>query len=124
MCDTLLIALNNYKNKQENLRKLYGKKYHYYHLEEVKNKHGKVIEYRIVETNKKSIKMYHLDLVFTKRDGTYIGTDIVKYPYKVIHNEYGEGIITAVDKKILTIAFPLPYGIRKFIKGHKSIMKI
>ena len=43
---------------------------------------------------------------------------------KVIHNEYGEGIITAVDKKILTIAFPLPYGIRKFIKGHKSIMKI
>lgn len=29
------------------------KKYHYYHLEGVKNKHGKVIEYRIVETNKK-----------------------------------------------------------------------
>ncbi len=26
ICDTLLIALNNYKNKQENLRKLYGKK--------------------------------------------------------------------------------------------------
>ena len=43
---------------------------------------------------------------------------------KVIHNEYGEGIITAVDKKILTIAFPLPIGIRKFIKGHKSIMKL
>lgn len=47
ICDTLLIALNNYKKKQENLRKLYGKKYHYYHIEEVKNKHGKVIEYRI-----------------------------------------------------------------------------
>lgn len=77
MCDTLLIALNNYKNKQENLRKLYGKKYHYYHVEGVKNKHGKVIEYRIVETDRKSKKMSHLDLVFTKRDGTYIGTDMV-----------------------------------------------
>ncbi len=86
MCDTLLIALNNYKNKQENLRKIYGRKYHYYHLEEVKNKHGKVIEYGIVETIKKTKKTEHLNLVFTKRDGTYIGTDIVKYPYKVIHD--------------------------------------
>lgn len=25
ICDTLLIALNNYKNKQENLREIYGK---------------------------------------------------------------------------------------------------
>lgn len=33
--------------------------------------------------------MCHLDLVFTKRDGTYIGTDMVKYPYKVIHDELG-----------------------------------
>ena len=65
------------------------KKYHYYHLEGVKNKHGKVIEYRFVETNKKCKKMYHLDLVFTKRDGTYIDTDIVKYPYEVIHDELG-----------------------------------
>lgn len=55
----------------------------------MKNKHGKVIEYRIVETNKKSTKIYNFDLVFTKRDGTYIGTDIVKYPYKVIHDELG-----------------------------------
>ena len=43
---------------------------------------------------------------------------------KVLHDEYGEGIITAVDKKILTIAFPHPFGIRKFIKGHKNIVKI
>lgn len=31
--------------------------------------------------------MYNLDLVFTKRDGTYIDTDIVKYSYKVIYDE-------------------------------------
>lgn len=89
ICDTLLIALSNYKNKQENLRKMYGKKYHYYHLEEVKNKHGKVIEYRIVETDRKIKKMCHLNLVFTKHDGTYTGTNIIKYPYKVIHDELG-----------------------------------
>lgn len=89
ICDTLLIALNNYKNKQENLKKIYGKKYHYYHLEEVKNKYGKVMEYRIAETIKKTKKIENLDLVFTKHDGIYIGTDIVKYPYKVIRNELG-----------------------------------
>lgn len=54
ICDTLLVALKNYKKKQEHFRKLYGKKYQYYHLEEVKNKYGKIIEYRIVETVRKS----------------------------------------------------------------------
>ena len=33
ICDTLLVALKNYKRKQENFKKLYGKRYHYYHLE-------------------------------------------------------------------------------------------
>lgn len=28
-------------------------------------------------------------MVFTRRDGTYSGTDIVKYPFKVIHHELG-----------------------------------
>ena len=26
-------------------------------------------------------------MVFTKKDGTYSGTDIIKYPFKIIHNE-------------------------------------
>lgn len=43
---------------------------------------------------------------------------------KVIHTEFGEGVIITVDKSILTIAFPHPYGIKKIIKGHKSIKKI
>ena len=56
--------------------------------------------------------------MFTNKDIEYNKGD------KVVHNEYGEGIITAVDKKILTIAFAHPIGIRKFIKGHKSITKV
>ena len=43
---------------------------------------------------------------------------------KVIHTEFGEGVIITVDKSILTIAFPHPYGIKKIMKGHKSIKKI
>lgn len=28
-------------------------------------------------------------MVFTRKDGTYSGTDITKYPFKIIHNELG-----------------------------------
>jgi len=58
-------------------------------LEEVKNKYGKIIEYRIVETVRKSKLLKNLDLVFRKENGIYSGTDIVKYPYKVVHTELG-----------------------------------
>ena len=43
---------------------------------------------------------------------------------KIKHDDYGEGVITAIDKKIMTVAFPFPLGIKKFIKNHKSIHKI
>ena len=28
-------------------------------------------------------------MVFTKNNGLYAGTDIIKYPFKIIHNELG-----------------------------------
>ena len=62
ICDTLLVALKNYKKKQEDFKKLYGKRYHYYHLEEVKNKYGKAREYRIVETVRKYKLLEKLNL--------------------------------------------------------------
>ncbi len=42
----------------------------------------------------------------------------------VIHEVFKEGMVVGVDKSILTIAFPHPYGIRKIMKGHKSIRKV
>ena len=42
---------------------------------------------------------------------------------KVIHNTYGEGIIVGIGS-ILTIAFSHEYGIKKIMKGHKSIRKV
>lgn len=87
--DTLYIALKNFKNRQDKLKKEFGKNYHYYHLEEVKNKYGKITEYRIVEINRKSKLLKTFDLIFTKDAGTYNGTDITRYPYKVVHGELG-----------------------------------
>lgn len=26
-------------------------------------------------------------MVFTRKDGTYLGADIIKYPFKIIHHE-------------------------------------
>lgn len=86
---TLYMALNNFKLKQDKLKKLYGNKYHYYHIEEEKNAYGKVVEYRIVENDNTGNTYNNINLVFTIHDGTYKGNDIIKYPYSIIHNELG-----------------------------------
>ena len=60
--------------------------YKQYVVEEVKNKYGKLVEYRIIESNS---KYNRVEMVFTKKDGTYSGTDVLKYPFKIIHHELG-----------------------------------
>lgn len=87
--NTLLNALKNYKKKQSYLKRLYGSDYKYYHLEDVKNDYGKIIEHRIVENKDNLLTIDTLNLVFTRENGTYSGTDITRYPYKIIHNELG-----------------------------------
>ena len=84
ICDTLYSVLSNYKKLQNKYKKEYSKKYKCYVLEEVKNKYGKLVEYKIIENNSKYNK---IEMVFTRKDGTYSGTDIIKYPFKIIHHE-------------------------------------
>ena len=43
---------------------------------------------------------------------------------KIIHDSFGTGVIVNVDKTILTVAFPHPYGIKKLLKGHKTYRKL
>lgn len=86
---TLLSALKNYKAKQDYLKQLYGNKYIYYYLEDVKNQYGKVIEKRIVQKTDETKDQITLNLVFTKSDGKFTGTDITKYPFEIIHKELG-----------------------------------
>ncbi len=87
MSNTLMIALMNFKKKQQYLKELSGKDYLEYSLEPVFNEYNKIVEYRIVKFNKHSENK--INLVFTKANGLYCGTDIIKYPYKIIHNELG-----------------------------------
>ena len=86
ICDTLYSILFDYKKLQNDYKKEYGKKYKQYILEEVRNKYGKLIEYKIIENNSKRNKV---EMVFTRKDGTYSGANIVKYPFKIIHHELG-----------------------------------
>ena len=86
--DTLKTALSNYKEMQDEIKRLYGKDYKYYHIEEVRNEYGKVVENRIV-INKNESEYENINLVFTKPDGTYTGTDLIRYPFKLIHEELG-----------------------------------
>ena len=84
ICDTLYLVLSNYKKIQNEYKKEYSKKYKRYSLEEIKNKYGKLIEYRVIESNSNHNR---IEMVFTRKDGTYSGTDIIRYPFKIIHNE-------------------------------------
>ena len=60
-----------------------------------------------------------------KKENILTNTEVdYKVGDKIKHDDYGEGVITAVDKRIITVAFPFPLGIKKFIKQHKSITKI
>ena len=86
ICDTLYSILFDYKEQQDRNRKKFGKKYKKYSLEKIKNKYGKVVEYVIAESKVRKDKV---DMVFTKNDGTYSGTDVIKYPFKIIRNELG-----------------------------------
>ena len=86
ICDTLYSILVNYKKQQDRNKKEFGKMYKYYSLKEIKNKYGKVVEYVIAESKVRKDKV---DMVFTKNDGTYSGTDVIKYPFKIIRNELG-----------------------------------
>ena len=43
---------------------------------------------------------------------------------KVLHSDFGDGVIIGIDQSILTIAFKYPHGIKKIMKGHKSLTKV
>lgn len=64
---------------------------------------------------KEEVKINKVNMI--NEDETY------KVGEKVIHDVFGRGIIVSIDKTILAIAFPNPHGIKKLMKGHKSIRK-
>lgn len=87
ICDTLLKTLANYKKYQNDNKKIFKSKYHKYYLEPVKNKYGKIIEFRIIEIKYKSKNRKDINLVFVGKNGIFTGTDVIRYPFKVIREE-------------------------------------
>jgi DNA helicase-2/ATP-dependent DNA helicase PcrA len=53
-----------------------------------------------------------------------VNHDDIKVGDKINHTEFGIGVVITVDKSILTVAFKHPIGIKKLMKGHKSITKV
>ncbi|MDD3048753.1 MAG: UvrD-helicase domain-containing protein [Bacilli bacterium] len=62
--------------------------------------------------------------VIIKNDNLY--TEEIEYNVgdKVKHDIFGKGVVVAIDKSIMSIAFSFPHGVKKLIKNHKSITKI
>ena len=64
------------------------------------------------------IKKINKESMFNTYPSKYKVGDHVK------HVDYGEGIVVEVDKTLMSIAFPHPLGVKKFMKNHRSIVKI
>ena len=79
-------------------------------------------KYLEVENNRKSVfkkvNNFVKEEMFNKTDTEYQTGDLIS------HTEYGQGVIISVDKSIITVAFPHPYGVKKLMKNHKSISKV
>ena len=73
-----------------------------------------VLEAANTEELRKIIK----EKMYTNTNTDFTEGEIIK------HTEYGEGVVISVDKSIITVAFPHPYGIKKLMKNHKSISKV
>lgn len=78
--DTLKETLLNYKKYQDLTKELYSDSYKKYGLRDIKV-NGDIVTGRIVDREYSAID---LDFVFTRDDGTYSGTDIIKGPNSVM----------------------------------------
>lgn len=82
------------------------------------------IDSKYVDSEKKttslvgSVKKIVKENMFNNDDTDFNVGDMIH------HTDYGNGIVTAVDKSIITVAFPHPFGIKKLMKKHKSISKV
>ena len=80
------------------------------------------MRYMEVENNKTSLVDKVVNFCkedkFRKEDVSFDTGDHVSHP------DFGEGVVVMVDKSLVTIAFPHPYGVKKMMKNHKSLTKI
>lgn len=63
ICDTVYSVLTDYKKLQFKYKKRFGKKYKQYILKEIKNKYGKLVEYKVIESKSRN---NNIQMVFTR----------------------------------------------------------
>ena len=82
------------------------------------------IDSKYIEEENNRTSIINKVVNFVKEDR--FRTDDVSYQVgdHVKHDEFGEGVVVACDKSLVTIAFPHPYGIKKIMAKHKSITKL
>lgn len=88
--DTLVNALKEYKQEQEEHRKNYGDTYMKHYKKTVINPYNNKQEIKIINAHAEiDVALPEVKLVFLKNNGVFEGTDSCKYPFKVIHYELG-----------------------------------
>ncbi len=80
------------------------------------------IDTSLMETNvnetKAAEKVVHEKDVLREEDVDYAIGDYV------VHDTFGAGKVVDVTNSLVTVAFKLPYGIKKLMKNHKSLTKV
>lgn len=79
------------------------------YIDDVNRENNKII--------KKTSKVVR-EKMFNDHEVNFEIGDMISYP------KYGEGVVVAIDKSIITVAFPYPHGTVKLMKNHKNIKKI
>ncbi len=88
--DTLINALKEYKQEQEEHRKNYRDTYMKHYKKTVINPYNNKQEIKIINAHAEiDVALPEVKLVFLKNNGVFEGTDSCKYPFKVIHYELG-----------------------------------
>ena len=88
--DTLVNALKEYKQEQEEHRKNYSDTYMKHYKKTVINPYNNKQEVKIINAHAEiDVALPEVKLVFLKNNGVFEGTDSCKYPFKVIHYELG-----------------------------------
>ncbi len=77
----------------------------------------------ISEIDKRYLEEENVTKVFNKESMIDDNAEY-KIGEKIRHDTYGKGIIVDINNALVSVAFPHPIGIKKFMRGHKSIKKI
>ena len=76
----------------------------------------KYLESNVVQNGNNEIKI-NKELLYSSEESDYRSGDIVN------HLSFGKGVVVEVDERFVTVAFSKRFGIKKFLKNYKGLIK-